>query len=293
MIRTRRWAALVGLGLVLSVAGRAVASADTTSRDSSAPGSIIKVGIKPLDPFITRTSDQYHGFSIDLWNEIARRNSRQTSYLWHDTLPALLTDVQTSTVDVGIAGITITKDREQVLDFSYPMFSAGLEVMTTRRGSSANWTSELASVVTAGVGRYLLALLAALIIAGHLIWLATRRRTQRGYLAGVGHGIYQAAGLGLVGDYGVADPQRPLGRAAAMIWTMLGVSFVSLFTAALASQLTVQTIESKITGVQDLSGAKIATVTGSSAAAGYLTPTPSPSPACPPLTTPTEPPWVR
>jgi polar amino acid transport system substrate-binding protein len=45
---------------------------------------------------------------------------------------------------------------------------------------------------------------------------------------------------------------------------------VSLFTAALASQLTVQNIEGKITGVQDLSGAKVASVTGSSAA-GYLT----------------------
>ncbi|MDQ2789111.1 MAG: transporter substrate-binding domain-containing protein, partial [Actinomycetota bacterium] len=138
------------------------------------------------------------------------------------------------------------------------------------RGSSSNWTSELASFVTAGLGRYLLALLAALIIAGHLVWLATRRHTQLGYLAGVGLGIYQAAGLGLVGDYGVADPQRPLGRAAAVAWTIVGVSFVSLFTAALASHLTVRNIESKITGVQDLSGAKVATVTGSSAA-GYLT----------------------
>ena len=261
----------MGIGLILSVTGPVVASADTTRWDADgAPGSTIKVGIKPLDPFVTRNGDQYYGFSIDLWNEIVRRNSWQTSYLWHDTLPALLTDVQTSTVDVGIAGITITKDREQVLDFSYPMFSAGLEVMTTSRGSSSNWTSELASFVSAGVGRYLLALLAALIFAGHLIWLGTRRRTQLGYLAGVGLGIYKAAGLGLVGDYGVAEPKRPLGRAAAVMWTIAGVSFVSLFTAALASQLTVQNIESKITGVQDLSGAKVATVTGSSAA-GYLT----------------------
>jgi polar amino acid transport system substrate-binding protein len=53
------------------------------------------------------------------------------------------------------------------------------------------------------------------------------------------------------------------------MWTIAGVSFVSLFTAALASQLTVRNIESTITGVQDLSGA-VATVTGSSAA-GYLT----------------------
>jgi ABC-type amino acid transport substrate-binding protein len=248
------------------VAGASAASADTTTLGADgAPGGTIKVGIKPLDPFVTRNGDQYYGFSIDLWNEIARRNSWQTSYVWHDTLPPLLRAVQTSTVDVGIAGITITKDREQVLDFSYPMFSAGLEVMTTSRGNSSSWTSFL----TAGLGRYLLALLTALIIAGHLVWLATRRRTQLGYLAGVGLGIYKAAGLGLVGDYGVADPQRPLGRAAAVIWTIVGVSFVSLFTAALASQLTVQNIESKITGVQDLNGAKVTTVTGSSAA-GYL-----------------------
>ena len=271
MNRTRRWAAIVGVGLILTVAAASAASADTTRRDADgAPGSTIKVGIKPLDPFVTRNGDQYHGFSIDLWNEIARRNSWQTSYVWHDTLPSLLRDVQTSTVDVGIAGITITKDREHVLDFSYPMFSAGLEVMTTPRGSSPTLTSQLASFLTAGLGRYLLAMLTALIIAGHLVWLSTRRHTQLGYLAGVGLGIYKAAGLGLVGDYGVADPQRPLGRAAAVIWTIVGVSFVSVFTAALASQLTVRNIESKITGVQDLSGAKVATVTASSAAA-YLT----------------------
>lgn len=271
MNRTRRWAAVAGLGLILALAGPAGASADVTSSDpGGVPGNTIKVGVKPLDPFVTRNGDRYQGFSIDLWNEIARRNSWQTSYVWHDTLPALLTDVQTSAVDVGISGITITKDREQVLDFTYPMFSAGLEVMTTRRGNSPNWTTTLASVITAGVGRYLLALLAALLIAGHLVWLVTRRRTQLGYLAGVGQGIYKAAGLGLVGDFGVADPKRPLGRIAAVIWTIAGVSFVSLFTAALASQLTVQTIESKITGIQDLSKAKVVTVADSSAA-GYLT----------------------
>jgi len=262
---------MVAVGLILTVAGPAVASAGEGRPDAGgAPGSTLKVGIKPLAPFVTRTGDQYHGFSIDLWNEIARRNFWQTRYVWHDTLPPLLTDVQTSAVDVGIAGITITKKREQVLDFSYPMFSAGLEVMTTRRGSSASWTSELASFITAGIGRYLLALLGVLVVAGHLVWLATRRHSQLGYLAGVGHGIYKAAGLGLVGDYGVAEPKRPLGRAVAVIWTIAGVSFVSLFTAALTSQLTVQTIEGKITGVQDLSGVKVATVTASSAA-GYLT----------------------
>jgi ABC-type amino acid transport substrate-binding protein len=271
MIRARRWVAGVGVAVLLPAAGPSWAAADTPRHTAEGgPGSTLKVGIKPLDPFVTRDGEQYHGFSIELWNEIARRNSWQTSYVWYDTQPPLLTDVQTSTVDVGIAGITITKDREQVLDFSYPMFSAGLEVLTTPRGSSPSWTSELGTVLTAGVGRYLLAMLAALLIAGHLVWAATRRRTRLGYLPGVGLGIYKAAGLGLVGDYGVANPKRPLARAAAVLWTIAGISFVSLFTAALASQLTVRGIEAKITGVHDLTSAKVATVTGSSAAA-YLT----------------------
>jgi polar amino acid transport system substrate-binding protein len=182
---------------MLTVAAASAASADTTRWDvDGAPGSTIKVGIKPLDPFVTRNGDRYHGFSIDLWNEIARRNSWQTSYLWHNTLPPLLTDVQTATVDVGIAGITITKDREHVLDFSYPMFSAGLGVMTTPRGSSPTLTSELASFLTAGLGRYQLAMLAALIIAGHLVWFATRRHTPLGYFAGVGLGFTRRPGSG-------------------------------------------------------------------------------------------------
>src|SRR5690349_8562524 len=261
--RIGRWAAVVGLALALGLGGPTPATAAPAA--DGAPGSGLTVAIKPLDPFVTRDGAQYRGFSIDLWNEIARRNGWQTTYVWHDTLPPLLADVQSGPADVGIAGITITKDREQVLDFSYPMFSAGLEVMTRPRAASS-WTRELTSFATAGLGRYLLALVAALVVAGHVIWLATRRRTGLGYLPGVGLGIYRAAGLGLVGDYGVASPERPLARAAAVVWSIMGICFVSLFTAALASQLTVRSIQSTIGGVQDLRGAKVVTVAGSSAA---------------------------
>lgn len=266
---TRRWAAALAIAALLALACPPAAAAQPP-QGPDGPGSVVKVGIKPLDPFVARDGARYEGFSIDLWNEIARRNSWRTDYVWHDTLPALLSDVQSSAVDAGIAGITITTDRERVLDFSYPMFSAGLEVMTTTRAGALSWTGEVASVITAGIGRYLLALVVALVIAGHVVWLTTRRRTGRGYLAGVGLGIYQAAGLGLVGDYGVAEPKSPLARAAAVLWTIAGISFVSLFTAALASQLTLHSIQSKINGVRDLAGAKVVTVSGTSAEA-YLT----------------------
>jgi polar amino acid transport system substrate-binding protein len=180
----------------------------------------------------------------------------------------MLEDVRAGTVDAGIAGISITKEREQTHDFSYPMFNAGLEVLTTTSGSSS-WTDELGGFVTAGIGRYLLALVAVLVLAGHVIWLVTRRATRQSYLPGVGLGIYKAAGLGLSGDYGVGDPVRPVGRVVAVAWSIVGICFVALFTASVTSQLTVQTIQGSVRGVQDLGGKKVLTVDGTSAAA-YL-----------------------
>lgn len=59
----------------------------------------LRVGIKPLDPFVTRTGNRYTGFSIELWDEIARRNGWRTEYVWYETLPPLLDDVASGKVD--------------------------------------------------------------------------------------------------------------------------------------------------------------------------------------------------
>lgn len=210
-------------------------------------------------------TDRYTGFSIDLWNEIARRNAWNTGYRWYVELPAALADVRAGEVDVAIAGISITRQREQAVDFSYPMFNSGLEVLTPTSGGGSTWANERGGLASA-VGRYLLALVVVLIVAGHVVWLATRRRTGRGYLPGVGLGVYKAAGLGLAGDFGVGEPERPIARLVAVVWTILGICFVSLFTAAVTTQLTVQTIQGKVRGVQDLSSVRAVTVGGTAAA---------------------------
>jgi polar amino acid transport system substrate-binding protein len=273
-----RWGLLAALPvIVLALAGAAAPAAPAAQPVVAQPvvaqpaAKALRVGIKPLDPFVVQDSPgHYSGFSIELWDEIARRNGWTTTYVWHEGLPALLADVQHAKVDAGIAGISITPDREQVLDFSYPMFNAGLEVMA-RRTTTSNWTSELSGFVTAGVGRYLLALIVALVLAGNVVWLAARVRARldgtprQKYLSGVGLGMFKAAGVGLVGDFGVGDPSRPVSRFVSIGWSIVGVCFVSLFTAAVTTQLTVQSIQTGISGLQDLAGHHIVTVAGSSA----------------------------
>ncbi len=58
------------------------AAGTATQRTSVTPGtSTPRVGIKPLDPFVNRDgAAHYSGFSIELWDEVARRNGWATSY---------------------------------------------------------------------------------------------------------------------------------------------------------------------------------------------------------------------
>ncbi len=102
------------------------ATEGATDTQAAPAGQALRVGIKPLDPFVVRSGSRYSGFSIELWDEIARRNGWSTTYVWYDTLPPLLDDASSSKIDVGIAGISITRERESRMDFSHPMFNAGL-----------------------------------------------------------------------------------------------------------------------------------------------------------------------
>jgi polar amino acid transport system substrate-binding protein len=54
---------------------------------TGAAGSTLTIGIKPLEPFVEKdATGTFTGFSIDLWNDIARRNSWKTTYVWYDDI---------------------------------------------------------------------------------------------------------------------------------------------------------------------------------------------------------------
>ncbi len=256
----------VVLALVVFARESAPASAERTqSEELAAPsdtqlGPRLRVGIKPLDPFVVRTGSHYSGFSIELWDEIARRNGWTTEYVWQDTLPPLLDDVSTSRLDVAIAGISITREREARLDFSHPMFNAGLQVIAPAR-TDQSWFTRLRGLASASLVLYLLGLVVVIVIAGNVVWFFERKHQ---YARGVGYGMFRAAAVGLVGELG--EPGRPVSDVARVVWAIIGICFVSAFTASLTTELTVQQITGGIRGVNDLGDKRVVTVAGSTAA---------------------------
>ncbi|NJN87607.1 MAG: transporter substrate-binding domain-containing protein [Leptolyngbyaceae cyanobacterium SL_7_1] len=108
---------------------------------------VLQVGIKDIPPFVFLTEgDDPYGFSIDLWKEIARELELETEFVPFDDVPTLLEAVKQNRVDVAIAAISITAEREaNGLDFSYPIYQSGLQLLVSRQkergwhSCSATW----------------------------------------------------------------------------------------------------------------------------------------------------------
>ena len=73
-------------------------------------------------------SGEMVGFDIDILREVARRagfDYQLQTMSFNGIIPAL----QTGSVDIAIAGITITEKREKIVDFSVPYYDSGLRLL--------------------------------------------------------------------------------------------------------------------------------------------------------------------
>jgi polar amino acid transport system substrate-binding protein len=229
------------------------------------------VAVKPLEPFVMQRDGKLEGFSVDLWDQIAKKNGWEFEYKFLPTVKAVLDDVQGGLSDVGIAGISMTDEREQLIDFSYPMFNSGLQIMVPERAGSS-WQDALKNAFSGDLLRILALMIGVIIFAAHVIWLVERRIDPdypRTYFAGVGEGIWRA-GINLAtGGFGDRAPSTVVGRIVALSWVLFGIILISNFTAAVTTNLTVQQIQGSIAGPNDLYGKRVVTVANTTAGA-YL-----------------------
>ncbi len=221
------------------------------------------VAIKPLTPFIMRTGSGFEGYSIDLWTAIASKNGWSTQYKYLKTVKEVLNAVANKQADVGIAGISITKERERMVDFSLPMFNSGLQVLVPMR-QIFNPMTAFRNFFSPQLGFVALMILLSIVLAGHVMWLVMRHRPDypKGYIKGVTEGIWWAAMSFPQNDLGEKNPSSVIGRLAGMFWMVVSVVLLANFTASVTANLTVQQIQGGIRGINDLPGKRVLTVGG-------------------------------
>ena len=239
---------------------------------SVAPNSVsaqsLRVVTRLVPPFVTRQDARYAGFSVDLWNAIARQAHFQ--FAWNEvaTVADILAAVKEGRGDLAIAAISITAQREQDFDFSHPMFESGLQIMVGAEVGGGLSLDQIAKLLTTGPMPFLLMLLAGLIvIPAHMAWFVERKHKERifasSYVPGIFEAIWWATGAatGQQSDY----PRSGWGRALSGLATLVSLVFLAYFTAALTSELTVETLRGGINSPQDLPHHRVGTIAGSTA----------------------------
>jgi polar amino acid transport system substrate-binding protein len=232
----------------------------------------LRVITRAVTPFVIKDGDKYTGFSIDLWNAIAKQTNLNFHFVEKQNIKEILAGMKAGEGDVAIAAISITSEREQDFDFSQPMFDSGLQIMVRNEADSGlNWR-QVWGLVSTGAMPFLLSLLGLLIIIpAHMAWIAERshdeRLFSRNYFPGIFQAIWWATGAsaGQQPDH----PRSAPGKVLATLAILISMVFMAYFQATITTALTVQSLKGDINGPEDLQGRKVGTTTGSTAA-GFI-----------------------
>lgn len=225
------------------------------------------VGTKASPPFamVDEQTGEWSGISIDLWERIAQELGYQTEYR-DMPLEDLLDGVAAGELDLAVAALTVTAQRERAADFSHPYFQSHLAIAVP-----AVQETELGAVLSALMSPVFLSALGALLMLltgiGLLMWLAERRANADEFggtpLQGLGSGFWWSAVTMTTVGYGDKAPRTLPGRLIGLVWMFTSIIIIAGITGAMASAFTVTTLRTAISGPGDLPGLRVGTIAGS------------------------------
>jgi ABC-type amino acid transport substrate-binding protein len=240
------------------------------------------VSTRNIEPFSFIKNDQRTGYSIELWETIAKELGISNNYQIEGSAKQMIQAVETGKAEIAVGALSITSEREKVVDFSQPFFESGLQVLVRKNpgGASSVLTAISTNLLNWRVASGFGIALAVMFAVSHLVWKyehpVNEEMWPRSYWEGMAESFWWTISIFLVGG---ADNKGPIGkggRIVATLWMFASVIAVSLLTASLSAVLTVNALPGEINGPDDLYGRTIATV-GGSVAEAWLTKQTSPS----------------
>jgi len=229
----------------------------------------LKIGIKPSEPWVMydqNASEENRkpiGFSIDLWNKIAKELKVDTAWVYYDSTSALIEATKKGEIDAGISAVTITSAREEKIDFSSSMYELGLQVMVDASKSSASVLELMAKEIKKMMNlETTIMFLLFLLVTMHLRWFVDRRDENSDLFSkNYGRGILDSFwwGITMLITW-ETPPSKGFARVIDLMWHIVGILAVSILTAIVTSALTAQAIGGSIRSEKDLAGKYVAAV---------------------------------
>ncbi len=221
-------------------------------------------------PFSMVEAGKDSGFSMDLLAALAESLGWKYRIERVEQFSEMFDAVMGGQADLAIANISITAARESTMDFSQPIFEAGLQIMIPagEAAGSSLWRAVLSPDLLLAIGAAFLLLIGG----GMLMWLFERRAQP--YFDRPVHeawfpSFWWALNLVVNGGFEERVPRTLLGRLFGVILVVSSLFIVSVFVAKITSVMTVEAISGSVNSVNDLYGKRVGTIQGSTAA-GFL-----------------------
>ena len=110
--------------LIMVLVGCTLLAASGTQAET---GKLV-IGTREVPPFVVRNEDgSLSGIAIDLWRDIA--SDLGLAYEFRETdLDGMLVGLNDGSLYAVVAALTVTPERENVVDFSHPFHTSGLGI---------------------------------------------------------------------------------------------------------------------------------------------------------------------
>lgn len=257
--------ALVGGVLILAGPCRAqvrdMAKAEIASRHE------LVVGTKEAPPFAMKAADgTWNGISIDLWRRVADELHLPYRFAEEPTVQVLIDGVTDGRFDIAVAALTVTAKRARIINFTQPFYTTGLGIAVPA-GGEPSWLPVIRTMKSFGFAQAILVLVSLALAVGLLVWIFERRHNADfggSATKGLSTGVWWSTVAMTQRHTGELGPTTLPGRLIAIVWMIVSIVTIAVFTASVTSVLTIKHLQGAVHGLGDLPTVRVGAVAGTS-----------------------------
>jgi polar amino acid transport system substrate-binding protein len=259
-LRARGFSAVCTIGLVALGCGCGAGTVTAAEPEVAAPAAVpqrLRVAVAPLASAVEWTGDQPTGVVIDIWRDLEKRLSTETTFVRVDTFKRLLETLTSGEADVALGPFAITEERERIFDLTHPIIHSGLRIAVRQRNESG-FLSALRSLFSWQLLQLLGTVILLALASGHLLWWFEHRGNPESfppqYPRGMWEAIWWIASTVVAGGCDNKHVASGLGRTIAFAWMVGGIMLLAAFTSVLTATLTAEQVAGTIHGPKELAG---------------------------------------
>ena len=245
-----------------------------SAQDDSAAGQpeVLLVAAGHCPPFVIQDKGEFTGLGVLLWQQIATSIGVQYELVdmsLSEMLEAIAEDTPKKNADVGISCLSVTAEREKIINFSHSFYETYTGIAVRDDGIGGTLKAAFTNPV---VLRALLFVLVIAGIVGGLFYYLEHRVNEKLYSMETrwGRGL-EALIVGALfvtrGPIRYYEFHTPLARILSAILAIGSTFLIAGITAVLAGAFTIENLQNRITGLQDLQRVRVGAMADSTSSA--------------------------